>query len=87
LEIAAAMIRDGGKWQAVSGRALLFVQGDAPAIAPGSPETLTTSDDGGKLWKNGYRHVAPRFGLAWRPAKRRSRWRASPSSGRKTVGS
>jgi competence protein ComEC len=35
LEISAAAIRNSDKWQPVSGRALLFVQGDMPAIEPG----------------------------------------------------
>ena len=35
LEISAKAIRGADKWQPVSGRALLFVQGDMPAVEPG----------------------------------------------------
>ncbi len=35
IEISAAAIRNCDEWEPVSGRALLFVQGDMPAIEPG----------------------------------------------------
>ena len=41
------------------------------AIAPGPSGTVSTSSDGGELWKHGYRHLAPRFGFALRPTPRR----------------
>jgi len=39
------------------------------ALDPGPPEVLRTSSNGGDLWKNGYRHLAPRLGVAFRPAR------------------
>jgi len=47
------------------------------AIAPGSPAIVRSSSAGSDLWKGGYTHLAPRFGLAFRPSGNRGLvWRA-----------
>jgi hypothetical protein len=47
------------------------------AVVPGSPATVRTGSAGGDLWKNGYRHLAPRFGWAFRPSTKRGLvWRS-----------
>jgi hypothetical protein len=47
------------------------------AVVPGPPATVRFGSAGGDLWKDGYRHLAPRFGWAFRPSIQRGLvWRS-----------